>query len=145
MERPGWATFDCYDFIDASAHAIGVPFDDAVVASEIGSYKPAPGHWRVFAERTGADHDRHVHVAQSHFHDVVPATELGLRTVWINRLDERARPAPTRELPDLVGLPDVLDELVRATPGIARTAAAAGVGELIGPRPPAGEWTLSER
>lgn len=114
--RRGWRlvalTNSDRDFIDASAQAIGVPFDDAVVASEIGSYKPALGHWHVFAERTGADHDRHVHVAQSHFHDVVPAAELGLPTVWINRLDERARPAPTRELPDLVGLPDVLDELV---------------------------------
>jgi 2-haloacid dehalogenase len=114
--RRGWRivalTNSDRDFIDASARAIGVPFDDAVVASEIGSYKPALGHWRAFAERTGADPDRHVHVAQSHFHDIVPATELGLPSVWINRLDERARPAPSRELPDLTGLPDVLDELV---------------------------------
>ena len=114
--RRGWRivalTNSDRDFIDASARAIGVPFDDAVVASEIGSYKPALGHWRAFAERTGADPNRHVHVAQSHFHDIVPATELGLPSVWINRLDEHARPAPSRELPDLTGLPDVLDELV---------------------------------
>jgi 2-haloacid dehalogenase len=55
-----------------------------------------------------------VHVAQSHFHDVVPARALGLTTIWINRLGERAEPAPTRELPDLSGLPDTLDELVPA-------------------------------
>jgi 2-haloacid dehalogenase len=100
------------DLIEASIEAIGVPFSGAIVASEIGSYKPALGHWRAFYESTGADRERHVHVAQSHYHDVVPAHELGIRTVWINRLGERAEPAPTRELPDLGGLADVLDELV---------------------------------
>ena len=102
------------DFIEASMRAIGVPFAGAVVASEIGSYKPAHGHWRVFYESMGADRDRHVHVAQSHFHDIVPANELGIPSVWINRLGERAEPRPTRELADLEGLADVLDELVPA-------------------------------
>jgi 2-haloacid dehalogenase len=102
------------DFIEASLRAIGVPFDGAIVASEVGSYKPAPGHWRAFYESTGADPARNVHVAQSHFHDIVPANDLGVRSVWINRLGERAEPAPTRELPDLRGLGTVLDELVPA-------------------------------
>lgn len=102
------------EFIDASIRALGVPFDEAVVASEIGSYKPAHGHWEEFFRRTGADRAGHVHVAQSHFHDVVPATELGLRSIWINRLGERREPPPTRELPDLSRLPDTLDELVPA-------------------------------
>ena len=100
------------DLIDASLETIGVPFEGAIVASEIGSYKPAHGHWRAFAESFGADEAHHVHVAQSHFHDVVPAGELGIRSIWINRLGERAEPPPTRELPDLVGLADILDELV---------------------------------
>ena len=100
------------DFIEASIAAIGVPFEGAVVASEIGSYKPGHRHWEAFYELTGADRDRHVHVAQSHFHDIVPAHELGIPSVWINRLNERGEPAPTRELPDLNGLADVLDELV---------------------------------
>jgi 2-haloacid dehalogenase len=101
-----------FEFIKASISAIGVPFDTAIVAGEIGSYKPAHRHWDVFFERTGAGREGHVHVAQSHFHDIVPATALGLRTVWINRLGETAEPAPTRELPDLRALPDTLDELV---------------------------------
>ena len=100
------------DLIDASLQALGVRFEGAIVASEIGSYKPAHGHWRAFFASFGADKTRHVHVAQSHFHDIVPADELGIRSVWINRLGERAEPAPTRELRDLVGLADVLDELV---------------------------------
>ena len=100
------------DLIEASLAAIGVPFEVAIVASEIGSYKPAPGHWRAFYESTGADKSRHVHVAQSYVHDIVPARDLGIRSVWINRLGERAELAPTRELPDLAGLADVLDGLV---------------------------------
>ncbi len=99
------------EFIDASKARIGVPFDETIVASEIGSYKPAHLHWEEFEARTGAGRGRHVHVAQSVFHDVVPAQELGLPTIWINRLGERADAKPTRELPDLELLPDVLDEL----------------------------------
>jgi len=102
------------DLIEASIRAIGVPFEAAIVASEVGSYKPAHGHWRAFYAQTGAPSDRHVHVAQSHFHDIVPAHELGIPSVWINRLHESGDPAPTRELPDLNGLADVLDELVPA-------------------------------
>lgn len=100
------------DLIDASIEVIGVPFAGAIVASEVGSYKPAHGHWRAFYEATHADRARHVHVAQSHFHDVVPAHELGIPSVWINRLGEQGDPSPTRELPDLHRLADVLDELV---------------------------------
>ena len=102
------------DFIDASIEQIGVPIELAIVASEIGSYKPAPAHWERFFEQVDIPHDRHVHVAQSHFHDVVPATELGLQSIWINRLGQQAEPAPTRELQDLTRLPDTLDELVPA-------------------------------
>ena len=102
------------DFIDASIEQIGVPIELAIVASEIGSYKPAHAHWERFFEQVDIPHDRHVHVAQSHFHDVVPATELGLQNIWINRLGQQAEPAPTRELQDLTRLPDTLDELVPA-------------------------------
>ena len=102
------------DFIAASKARLGVPFDETIVASEIGSYKPGHRHWSEFFARTHADHARHVHVAASLFHDIAPANELGLRSVWVNRLGEIAEPEPTRELADLSGLADVLDELVRA-------------------------------
>jgi 2-haloacid dehalogenase len=100
------------EFIDASSQAIGVPFDLAIVAGEIGSYKPAHGHWQAFEREVGRPPD--VHVAQSHFHDVVPAVALGIPVVWINRLGETGEPRPTRELSDLSQLPDTLDELVAA-------------------------------
>ena len=90
--RRGWMlgilTNSDRDLIEASMETIGVPFDLAIVASEIGAYKPAHDHWHAFADAVGRLPD--VHVAQSHFHDVVPATALGIPTVWINRLAETA-------------------------------------------------------
>jgi 2-haloacid dehalogenase len=101
------------DFIDASMERIGVPFELAIVASEIGSYKPARGHWDAFFDRTGADPSLHVHVGASLYHDIRPAGKLGMRSIWINRLGEEADVAPARELPDLSRLAETLDELVR--------------------------------
>jgi 2-haloacid dehalogenase len=100
------------DLIDASQAQLGIPFELAIVASEIGSYKPGHRHWERFFGQTGAARESHVHVAASLFHDIAPANELGLRSVWINRLGERANPQPTRELTDLYRLPTTLDELV---------------------------------
>jgi 2-haloacid dehalogenase len=100
------------DLIAASRERLGVRFDEVVTAREAGSYKPAHGHWRCFAERTGAAPAEHVHVAASLFHDIEPAGELGLDSVWINRLGEETPvPGPKRELPDLGRLPETLDEL----------------------------------
>ncbi len=118
MRRRGWKlgalTNSDRDLIEASIEAIGVPFDVVIPAGEIDSYKPAHRHWEVFFERTGADRRGHVHVAQSYFHDIVAANELGMPSIWINRLGETGDPPPTRELPDLSRLPDVADELVPA-------------------------------
>jgi 2-haloacid dehalogenase len=100
------------DLLDASLARIGVAFDLSIVASEIGSYKPSPGHWDEFFARSGADRDRHVHVGASLFHDVAPAAALGLRTIWINRLGEEAEPQPDVELRSLGGLTEHLDPLV---------------------------------
>ncbi len=102
------------DLIAASQRQLGVPVDLAIVAEDVQSYKPAHGHWDRFFEATTAERDRHVHVGASLFHDIAPARELGLISVWINRLGEQADPDPDRELPDLSRLPDTLDELAPA-------------------------------
>jgi 2-haloacid dehalogenase len=102
------------DFLDASLRAIGVPVDRRVVASQIGSYKPAPGHWATFFRETGADPARHVHVAASLFHDAEPCARLGIPCVWIDREAEVATVPVTARLTDLSGLPDTLDRLVPA-------------------------------
>jgi 2-haloacid dehalogenase len=97
------------DYIDASLARIGALFELSIVASEVGSYKPGHRHWQAFAER--ARPETHVHVGASLFHDVAPATELGIPTVWINRLGESPEPQPDVELHSLTGLADALDSL----------------------------------
>ena len=118
LRRHGWklAVLSNSDrgLIAASQRALGVEFDAIVVAEDTGSYKPAHSHWLRFAELAAPAPGRHVHVAASHFHDIVPARVLGLRSVWINRLGEAADPSPTRELPDLTELPATLEELAPA-------------------------------
>ena len=117
LRRRGWKlgilsnTDD--DFIAASQVQIRVVFDEVIVAQEIGSYKPAHRHWEEFFRRTNAPREGHVHVAASLFHDIAPANDLGLVSVWINRLGEKATVQPARELPDLFELPETLDELVQ--------------------------------
>ncbi len=105
------------EFIDASIESIGVKIDLAVVASEIRSYKPAPGHWEAFYAATGADATRHVHVAASLFHDVVPTGQMSIPCVWINRLGEPPSDTAAAELPDLSRLPKELEKLVPDDPG----------------------------
>ncbi|MBA2567753.1 MAG: HAD hydrolase-like protein [Actinobacteria bacterium] len=102
------------DLIAASQTQLGIPFDLAVVAEDVQSYKPGHAHWERFFEATTAGREHHVHVGASLFHDIAPGKELGLKTIWVNRLGERAEPEPDRELADLSGLPDTADELVPA-------------------------------
>jgi 2-haloacid dehalogenase len=103
------------DLLAASILNLGIQPDLVVTAHDAGSYKPAHGHWKAFAERSGADPARHVHVAASLFHDIAPAAELGIPSVWINRLGEKSNLPRAAELPDLAGLPEVLAGLVAAT------------------------------
>jgi 2-haloacid dehalogenase len=102
------------DLLDASVQAIDVPIDERIVASDIGSYKPAFGHWETFFRRTGADRTRHVHVAASLFHDIEPCAKLGLPAVWINRRGETSMVPRSAELSGLTDLPDTLERLAPA-------------------------------
>ena len=99
------------DFLASSIVQLDVQPDVAITASEIGS---AHGHWLAFRERTGAQPERHVHVATSLFHDIAPAAELRIPAVWINRQGETSDLPRAAELPDLSELPDTLDRLVSA-------------------------------
>jgi 2-haloacid dehalogenase len=102
------------DLLATSIKRLGVQPDLTITAREAGSYKPAHGHWLRFWETTGADRARHVHVAASPFHDLAPAAELSIPAVWINRLAQTTDLPRVAELPDLHGLADILDGLVRA-------------------------------
>jgi 2-haloacid dehalogenase len=100
------------DLLEASVRNIGVDADLRITAADAGSYKPAHGHWERFFTQTGADRARHVHVAASLFHDIAPAAELGLTSVWINRLGETSELPRAGELTDLKGLAATLDGVV---------------------------------
>ena len=71
---------------------LGVTFAGIVTAQDVGSYKPSPRNFEALAaerERLGIGEGRLLHVAQSLFHDHVPAKAAGLPTAWINRRHDR--------------------------------------------------------
>jgi 2-haloacid dehalogenase len=93
------------DLFAASNRRLDVAFDDVITAQQVGSYKPSHRNFKVAFERIGLPRERILHVAQSLFHDHVPAKALGLSTVWVNRRHDRpgggATP-PADATPDLV-------------------------------------------
>jgi 2-haloalkanoic acid dehalogenase type II len=106
----------------ASNRRLGVEFDAIVTAEDIGSYKPNPANFDALLahlDELGVPRSRLLHVAQSLFHDHVPAKAKGLPTVWINRRKDRAgwgaTPAPEAgvrpdaEFPSMVTFADAVD------------------------------------
>jgi len=74
------------DLLAATLKHLPVEFDLLVTAQQVGSYKPAEGHFVEARRRIGEA--SWLHVAQSFFHDVEPAVAMELPVVWINRLAE---------------------------------------------------------
>ncbi|MDJ0270025.1 MAG: haloacid dehalogenase type II [Aigarchaeota archaeon] len=95
------------DLIKGSVELIGVEFDDIITAEQTRSYKPAYGHWLRMLEAHKLEKEQVIHVSASYVHDIIPASRLGFRTVWINRKNEtpRGRPVHSYEFPDLSPLP----------------------------------------
>ena len=90
------------DSFRASSERLGVEFTSVLTAQDIGSYKPDPRNFEALkaeVRRQGIAEGRLLHVAQSLFHDHVPAQRAGLPTVWINRRHGRpgwgATPEPS--------------------------------------------------
>jgi len=100
------------DLFDSTAERLEVAFQEVVTSEQIGSYKPNTDNFRALLERLQSDGRNVVHVAQSLYHDVVPARAAGLRTVWVNRGSRRpgsgatpkVRVTPDLEVPDLATL-----------------------------------------
>lgn len=100
------------DLLASSIVHLGIEPDLAITAEDCGSYKPAPSHWRRFQALSGAGPERTIHVAASLFHDIVPATALGYRTVFVNRHGAPVGgAAPTRTVRNLRAIPGVIGEL----------------------------------
>jgi len=77
------------DLFAASNEKLGVTFDWVVTAELARSYKPALAGFELAFETIDVPRERILHVAQSLFHDHVPAKQLGLTTVWIDRRHDR--------------------------------------------------------
>ena len=100
------------DLFAQTAPKLGVEFDEVITAQQAGSYKPSIHNFILAINRIGVGADRLLHVAESMFHDIVPAKSIGLSAVWVNRHsgDDSAgatRPVqgePDLEVPDLTTL-----------------------------------------
>ena len=73
------------DLFAASNRRLGVTFDWVITAQQARGYKPRIANFELAFERIGLPRERILHVAQSLFHDHVPAKALGMTTVWIDR------------------------------------------------------------
>lgn len=102
---------------DLLAHSIarlGVAPDLAITAEDVGSYKPAAGHWQRFLAQAGVTAAEVVHVGASQYHDMRPAAALGFRTVFVDRHGESLVTEPTQVIPDLSSLPRTIAALMPA-------------------------------
>ena len=103
------------DLFAASQRRLGTEFDWLVTAQQAKRYKPNPRGFELMFERVGLPPARILHVAQSLFHDHVPAKRLGLSTVWVNRRSARpgfgatppAEATPDMTVPDMATLASV--------------------------------------
>ncbi|MBI5288263.1 MAG: haloacid dehalogenase [Chloroflexi bacterium] len=101
------------DLLARTLRQFPVTFDFLATAADVKSYKPAEAHFRRgrdFAGETG------LHVAQSLYHDGVPARRLGIPFVWINRRGETniTQATPLASFPDLAGFARSVEEGLKA-------------------------------
>ncbi len=104
------------DLFAFSAQHLQTSFDWVITAQQAKSYKPSLNNFRLALERIGLPKQKILHVAQSLFHDIAPAKELGLSTVWVNRRHGRegsgatppAQAQPDLEVPDLQTLAGIV-------------------------------------
>lgn len=99
------------DLIAENVHRIGVPFSRVITAEQARAYKPSHAVFEYTLRELDCVPGDILHVAQGFLYDVVPTQELGWKCVWINRHAQPGdgRHRPWRELPDLTGLPELLE------------------------------------
>jgi 2-haloacid dehalogenase len=77
------------DLFARTQEKLGVEFDWVITAQQAQGYKPRLRNFELAFERIDVPRERIVHVAQSLFHDHVPAKRLGMTSVWIDRRGDR--------------------------------------------------------
>jgi 2-haloacid dehalogenase len=106
------------DLFAETNKTLQVTFDHIVTAAQVGAYKPSHDMFSYAVQTIGEQQERILHVAQSIFHDHVPAKEMGFTTVWINRRTGQSGGGAT---PSAVARPDA------EFPDLASLAAAMGL------------------
>jgi 2-haloacid dehalogenase len=92
------------DLFAGTAKTLQVPFDFVVTAQQVQRYKPSHRSFERALEVSGLPKGKILHCAQSVFHDVVPAKQLGIANVWIDRRSGKKGSGATKastEQPDL--------------------------------------------
>src|SRR5260370_9672727 len=77
------------DLIAETRKHFTVGFDLVITAQQVRSYKPGHAHFVTARQRIGDA--KCLPAAQTNFHDIVPANQLGIANAWINRHGEEAR------------------------------------------------------
>jgi 2-haloacid dehalogenase len=83
------------DLFAATQRRLGIEFDWVITAEQARSYKPSVQNFELAFSTLEVPRERILHVAQSLFHDHVPAKLLGMSTVWVDRRRGRAGPGAT--------------------------------------------------
>jgi 2-haloacid dehalogenase len=97
------------DLFAATQRLLGIDFDQVITAQQVGSYKPSPLNFQTALARLDVPAGQILHVAQSRYHDILPANALGFATVWVNRaslLPGTGLSLPVEATPDLT-VPDM--------------------------------------
>ena len=89
------------DLFAETAKAIGVDFDVVVTAQQVQRYKPDLKNFLFASERMGIPKQRWLHVAESLYHDIAPANQIGIDNVWVNRSGRGGGTMQTDAVPDL--------------------------------------------
>ena len=105
------------DLFATTRDRLPVPVDEWVTAEQVHSYKPDLGHFRRFAEKTGATAENWIHVANSWILDILPAARMGLRSVWVDR-DLTGHPAKLadRRITSMRRLPEAVTDVSAIPP-----------------------------
>jgi 2-haloacid dehalogenase len=104
------------DLFVGTAKHLKVDFDWLITAEKVRSYKPSTRNFEIALETMGIPPEKLLHVAQSIYHDIVPAISMGISTVWVNRRQDQtgfgatmpASGKPDLEVPDLKTLVDAI-------------------------------------
>ena len=101
------------DLFDHSARYVEVPFEWVITSEEVRHYKPSKENFQHALRTLEVPPGQVLHVAQSLYHDIAPARQLGMTTVWVNRKSARSIPAiavqPDLEVPDLKALVSLIE------------------------------------